>query len=126
MSELANRLRKIQEQGMSLRDLEEKSRIDGTIMASKSAIREVINDPSRKPRITTLLGIAKALDLPLWQVIAMAGYDLGLPEESQTWTELQALAQRDNDARLLLDLLLKASEEDRKAVLNYLRVRSPA
>lgn len=74
MSELTNRLRKIQEQGMSLRDLEEKSRIDGTIMASKSAIREVINNPVRKLRITTLLGIAKIIshfgnDFLKWDMI---------------------------------------------------------
>ncbi len=124
MSDLAERLRAIQDQGVSLRELEERSRIDGQVMASKSAIREVINNPERKPRITTLLGIARALDLPLWQVIAMAGYDLGLPGQDQAWNQLQGLAQRDEDVRQLVDLLLQTSDEDRRAVLNFLRVRA--
>lgn len=125
VSELGDRLKQIQKEGVSLRDLEERSEIDGVPLASKSAIREVIKNPERKPRITTLLGIAMALQLPLWQVINMAGYDLGLPvTDDPLLKDLQALAQREPESKQLLDLLLAADPKDRQAVLNYLRVQA--
>jgi len=120
LSELADRLERYKrEHNMSWRELEDLAGV------GKTTLHDLKNpDPKRRPRISTFVGVAKLLELPLWQVLKMAGYDTGLTETTEDQArQLVSLAEHQEDVRQLLALLLKADPKDRQAVLNYLNVQ---
>lgn len=120
LSELSDELERYKrEHNISWRELEELADV------SKTALHDLIHpDPKRRPRISTFIGVAKALELPLWKVIQMAGYDPGLSDTTEDQArQLVSLAEHQADVQQLLDLLLKADSKDRRAVLNFLSVR---
>lgn len=125
MTELSSALqRHMRENNLTLRDLEEMTGEPGRRI-SRASLSEIINNPQRKPRIDTLVSIAKILSLPLWRVIQMAGYDLGLSDSTVDQArQLASLAAHQEDVRALLDLLLRSDPKDRRAVLNYLAIRT--
>lgn len=71
-------------EGLTLRDMESRTGV------SKSLLNNLINGKVVEPRLSTLVGIARAVDLPLWRVIDLAGFDLGLPTSPEAVAEVRA------------------------------------
>lgn len=73
-------------EGLSLRDMESRTGV------SKALLNNLINGKVVEPRLSTLVGIARAVDLPLGRVIELAGFDLGLPTSPDALAEGRAQA----------------------------------
>lgn len=105
----------MQEHGLTLRDMEQRSQV------SKSVLNSLINGKEHEPRLSTLQGIARAVQLPLWRIIELAGVSLELPNEPSYEAERLALmAQKSKIFSQLWPKLLYAHEAKLYNVLNYL------
>jgi transcriptional regulator with XRE-family HTH domain len=110
MNDLTSALRKYKEEhNYTLHQMEEKFGV------GKSSLHQILNGETETPRLTTLKKIAETLELPLWKVIRMAGFNLGFEEMEL----LRLEAEQNPDLKLLLELLGEISEEDRDAILEY-------
>lgn len=75
-----------------------------------------------QPELETLVKLSEGLNRPLADLVEMAEIDLGLPEaDDELLTRLRAEASQDPLLAEILTLLRSAPEEDRRAVLKYLR-----
>lgn len=75
-----------------------------------------------QPELETLVRLSEGLNRPLADLVEMAEVDLGLPEaDDELLTRLWAEATHDPLLAEILTLLRDAPEEDRRAVLKYLR-----
>lgn len=99
MSDLARFLCLFMERNtLTLRDMEVRSGI------SKSTLHALIRGSEQEPRLSTLVMIARVMNLPLWRVLEMMGVDLGLDVHSDpTTADIQA--ERDQRWRALLQRL---------------------
>lgn len=80
------------------------------------------NQLKERPELTTLVKLAEGLHRPLADVVEMTGEGLGLPgEDDDLLARLQAEAASDEQLAEILRLLRQAPEQDRRAVLVYLR-----
>lgn len=116
MEQLASFLKAyMTEHGLKLRDMELRSGV------SRTVINSLITGKEHEPRLTTLAGIARAVELPLWRIIALAGVELELPDATTSAAaQLAALAARSPTFERLLERLLLAHEAQLQAVVNYL------
>ncbi len=73
-------------EGLTLRDMESRTGV------SKSVFHGLISGKEIEPRLSSLVGIARGVDLPLWRVIELAGFDLGLPTSPDALAEGRAQA----------------------------------
>ncbi|NTU82974.1 MAG: helix-turn-helix transcriptional regulator [Chloroflexales bacterium] len=105
----------MEERGLSLRDMEQRARV------SRSLLNNLINGKETEPRLSTLEGIARAVELPLWRIIELAGVDLGLPDEPSYDAERLMLAANQNKLfRSVLFQLLQSDGTRLYTVWNYL------
>lgn len=75
-----------------------------------------------QPELETLVKLSEGLNRPLADLVEMAEIDLGLPDaDDELLTRLRAEAAHDPLLAEILTLLRTAPEEDRRAVLKYLR-----
>jgi len=109
--------RQMRERGWSLRDAERE------IGISKTAVRNILEKPNVVPELETLSKIASALDLPLWRVIEVAGFDLDLSraplEKAQLLASLVATVPELDSQLHRLD---QWSREDLQGLLAYIEV----
>lgn len=105
----------MQEHGLTLRDMEVRTKV------SKTVLHNIINGREHEPRLSTLEGIARVVELPLWRVIEMTGVDIGLPKTpSQDAERLVSLVRRNKPFERLIGGLLAAEPAVLRNVLNYL------
>lgn len=105
----------MQEHGLTLRDMEIRSKV------SKTVLHNLISGRDHEPRLSTLEGIASVVGLPLWRVVELAGVNLGLPEApSDNAERLGSLALRNTDLRSTLSRLIAAEPHQIRSILGYL------
>jgi transcriptional regulator with XRE-family HTH domain len=116
MPALANFLKTyMDERRLSLRDMELRSGL------SKALLSNLINGKDVEPRLSTLEGISKAVELPMWRVLELAGVNLALPESASYEGErLATLASRSETLQKLLERLEHVDGSMLTTVLNYL------
>lgn len=114
MERLAARLREeIDRKG--IRDLAERTNL------GVGTLSRLMNQKAA-PDLETLVKLSNGLSEPLADVVEWAGYDLGLPADSDALlARLRAEAAHDPQLAEILDLLREVSDLDRRAVLTYLR-----
>lgn len=90
---------------------------------AKSTISRIANGTqTTPPSLETLVRLSEHLGQPLIDLVEWAGLNPGLPAEDDALVRrLQAEAQTDPQLAEILALLRTASDQDRKAVLTYLR-----
>lgn len=88
-----------------------------------STLSRIINERlDGRPELETLVKLSEGLNRPLADLVEWAGDDLGLPgTDDDLLLRLRAEASRDPLLAEILALLRTAPEEDRRAVLKYLR-----
>jgi transcriptional regulator with XRE-family HTH domain len=64
----------MQAQGLTLREMEQRSQV------SRSLLHSIINSQEHEPRLSTLQGIARGTEVPLWRIIEMTGVNLELDD----------------------------------------------
>lgn len=75
-----------------------------------------------RPKLATLVALSTGLGRPLADLVELAGDSLGLPSDDDALlTRLQAEASQDPLLAEILTLLRAAPDQDRQAVLTYLR-----
>lgn len=90
---------------------------------SNSVISDLRN--GKQPDLSTMVGLANALGQPLWRIMEWAGYDVGLTAAAEDQARaLASLAETSPEWSDLVNLLLAADSQDRRAVLNYLAVKA--
>lgn len=105
----------IDAQGWSLRDAE------AQLGVSRAALSNILTNAEVTPRLDTLEQLATALNLPLWKMIELAGFDLDLtttPEDKAA--RLLSLARRQPAYQPIVDHLLDLHPDDLEGVLVYL------
>jgi len=114
-SELKRRLAKELET-LSYRDLEAKTGV------SRGSLEGIVREQITEfPKLETLDKLATYWKKPLWQVIEMAGIDLGLAKSvSDTIDQLNSLARRMPEIEPIVVYLLKLYPEDLRGVVAYL------
>lgn len=105
----------MREHGLTLRDLEQKTGV------SRTVLNNLILGKEHEPRLSTMEGIAKFVELPLWHVIEMMGVDIGLPKAPSDDAErLASLARRNKTFQHLVGKLVTAEPALIRNILNYL------
>ena len=66
----------MRQHALTLRDMESRSGVSRTVLHGLCSGKEI------EPRLSTLVCIARAVDLPLGRVIELAGFDLGLSPDA--------------------------------------------
>lgn len=86
-------------------------------------ISRLMNEQNQgRPELETLVKLSQGLGQPLANLVAWAGDPLGLPDEDDALlARLRAEAGLDPQLAEILRLLQDAPEQDRRAVLTYLR-----
>ena len=93
---------------------------------SRSQLNNLVNKPEMTPHLPTLAALAKALALPLYQLVESAGFDLGLSEASGTHQRgglgdvLAALVAID-DPQTFAVALAAAPEEAQAAIRTFVK-----
>lgn len=115
MSELSRKLNE-ELRTQSYRDLEEK------IGVSRGTLEHLAKERNEEfPKLETLDKLAIYWKKPLWQVIEMAGIDLGLAKSvNDTIDQLNSLARRMPEIEPIVVYLLKLYPEDLRGVVAYL------
>lgn len=89
----------------------------------EGTISRIMNDKLKgRPKLATLVRLSTGLGRPLADLVEMSGDDLGLPDEDdELVNRLRAEASSDPLLAEILNLLRSAPDQDRRAVLTYLR-----
>jgi transcriptional regulator with XRE-family HTH domain len=114
MTELAAYL----QEEMERRNLKEQAFAD-EVGVSRTQLRNTLS--GGEPKLSTLRKYAEKLNLPLWRIIQMAGFDLNLPNApSDQAVRLAGLAQQDSQIARALPILLALQAKDLGAALDQL------
>lgn len=114
MTELAAYL----QEEMERRNLKEQAFAD-EIGVSRTQLRNTLD--GGEPKLSTFWKYAEKLDIPLWRIIQMAGFELGLPNApTDQAIRLASLAQQDSRIARALPILLALRAEDLTAALDQL------
>jgi hypothetical protein len=97
-----------------------------TALAAKTgtahtALQAIIDGTTTVPKLETLVRFSQAFNLPLWRVVEMAGFDLGLDRGSAT--QAQRLASLLNDHPEfgpIVDDLTAMNPDDFEGMLRHL------
>jgi transcriptional regulator with XRE-family HTH domain len=118
VSELADRIRAyMKDHDLTLREVEELAGI------SRSSVSDILNNPNRVPKLDTFMRVADLLGLPLYRVIEMAGFNLGLSETpADVARRLAVLMERSPEYRPLAVMLTQLQSDDLEGVLAYLEM----
>jgi transcriptional regulator with XRE-family HTH domain len=116
MSKLAEYLQaQLRQRNWTLRIAEEQTQM------SRETLSRIMRGDERAPRLDTLQQVAEGFDLPLWRVIELAGYDIGIQSSPATQAaRLEVISRAMPHLAPLLDRLLEASPDDLDAILVYL------
>ena len=89
---------------------------------SKSALANIIENPDVIPGLETLAKLARALKLPLWRVVEMAGFDLELNHGDLSQAQrLAGLMDAMPQYRPVVDYLVQIQDsDDIEGILVYL------
>lgn len=98
--------------------------VAGRIGISRGALEHIIKRRAKAPpEITTLEAIANAYELKLYQVIAMTGADLGLPDgEPEEVARLMALADQIPELQPFLRDMVGMTSDERLALIAQIEV----
>ena len=87
--------------------------------ALENLVRRLNTEP---PELPTLEKISKSYNLPLWKVMELAGYDLGLPNDANAIiARFVALADRYPNLRPLLNDLIDLPDDRQRQALAYMQ-----
>lgn len=88
---------------------------------ARETLSRIIRGDERAIRLDTLQQIAEGFAVPLWRVIELAGYDIGMaPSPTLHAARLATLSQAMPQLAPLIDRLLEANPDDLEAILVYL------
>lgn len=88
---------------------------------SKTAIRNILDNRAMTPELETLKRLSLAFHTPLWRLVEMAGFDLGLPQsEDERARRLLALFKNNPSYRPIVDHMLALDPNDIDGILVYL------
>ena len=88
---------------------------------SHTSINNILDGTGGPPKLETFFKFSKAFHLPLWRVIEMAGFDLGLNTEDFQMQRLASILSSAPEYRALADELADMTADDLRATLGYLR-----
>lgn len=115
MSELTDYIESLLASGWSYRDFERKS--SGAL--KRGAIESLL--AGKKTRMETFALLAETLELPLWRIVQMAGYNLQLGKSiDEKSKRLVEMAKIHPGIELILDRLLQLDPQNIAAVLALL------
>lgn len=108
--------------GWSKRKLEEITGI------ARTSIDNILDNERAVPRLETLDTLGRVFDLPLWRMVELCGYDLGLPKTaSERSRRLAAVMEAMPQFQPIVDHLLATDPSQLDGILGYLEfVRSRA
>ncbi|MCG8347783.1 MAG: XRE family transcriptional regulator [Chloroflexales bacterium] len=116
MSALSNFLREqMRRRGWEQKDLSAEAEIP------KATVSRLVNDHVQEPELTTLLKLSQALEVPLGQIMELAGFPVqaaGSPEARQT--RLIALSENLPWLTPVIEEIAALSPDERESVLTYL------
>lgn len=116
LSELAAFVaRQMEQRGWGLRAAERETGV------SKTALKNILDNADVVPEMDTLVKLANAFGVPLWRIVEMCGFDLGLPTTPTDRAQrLAALVAAMPEYQPIVDQLLTLTPEDLEGVLLYL------
>lgn len=88
---------------------------------SYTGLKNLIDNPDATPELETLVKFSRAFNLPLWRIVEMAGFDLGLGNGPATQAQrLTSLIEAMPQYRPVIDHLVGISPDDLEGLLVYL------
>ena len=116
MTPLANFLKhQMEQREWSLRDAERE------IGVSRSALDNILKNEEVIPGLDTLTKIGIVFKVPLWRMVEMCGFDLGIPRKaSDQSARLTALMESMPQLKPVVDHLLELHPNDIDGILDYL------
>lgn len=97
---------------------------------SRNTYARLATEPDFRPDMETMIKLARAFDEPLWRILEMAGYDMGMGTATHDqMLRLGSLLARQPWLRRAVDHLERIDEGQMEALLVYLetleRLRRP-
>lgn len=112
--DLAAFLRRHLEEAGGLRPLERQTKV------SKGSLENIIENEAT-PELRTLAKLSEAFGTPLWRLVEMSGYNLGIPSTlSDRMRRLASLVEEMPDLAPIVDHLLIVDPEDLDGILAVL------
>lgn len=88
---------------------------------SHNALSNLMTSETAIPELETLVRISQAFGMPLWRIIDLAGFDLGLPRSpSDQAQRLAGLVEQLPEFQPIVSYLLSLQPDDLEGVLTYL------
>lgn len=88
---------------------------------SHTSINNILDGTGGPPKMETFFKFSRAFNLPLWRIIEMAGFDLGLNTEDFQMQRLASILSSAPEFRNLADDLADMTFDDLRATLGYLK-----
>ena len=115
--ELAAYLQRHLDEAGGLRPLEKRTKV------SKGSLENIIEHHAT-PKLSTLAKLSAAFGTPLWRLVEMSGFDLGLPNTlSDRMRRLASLVEEMPDLAPIVDHLLAIHPEDLDGILAVLEAQ---
>lgn len=116
MHELSSFLKTyMDERDLTLREMEQLSKV------SKSVLNSIVKGKEQELRLSTLQGIARAVKLPLWRIIELAGVNLELSDTLSVEAERLLLKAKESEVFYkILTRLLYTDQAKLYNILEYL------
>jgi DNA-binding Xre family transcriptional regulator len=87
----------------------------------KATVSRLVNDHVQEPELTTLLKLSQALEVPLGQIMELAGFPVQAPGSSEArQTRLIALSENLPWLTPVIEEIAGLSPDERESVLTYL------
>jgi transcriptional regulator with XRE-family HTH domain len=116
MSQLADLLKhQMEVRGWSKRKLEEITGI------ARTSIDNILDNENAVPRLETLDILGRTFGLPLWRMVELCGYDLGLPKTAgERAKRLTAVMEAMPQFQPIVDHLMATDPDKLDGILSYL------
>jgi len=95
------------------------SRLAANMGRSEGAVSKLIRNPHTKPDLDTLDRLAQAFDMPLIELVRIAGYSPGAFAAYPQAEQIAMLVEEVPDLRDLHEAVVEMSPEDLQAVLAF-------
>jgi transcriptional regulator with XRE-family HTH domain len=107
----------MKQRGWSLRDAERETGV------SRSALDNILKNEDVTPGLDTLTKLASVFGIPLWRIVEMCGFDLGIPREPSNQSQrLTTLINSMPQLQPIVDHLLALQPDDLGGILDYLEL----
>ena len=86
-----------------------------------TALQAIIDETTAAPKLETMVKFSQTFKLPLWRIVEMAGFDLGLEHSNATQAQrLASLLNQMPEFRPVVDELLEMNPDDFEGMLRHL------